>query len=112
MGHIGLCLDGTIMPSPFDYLHLIRELYCFKKSRAKFYILQFGSFLLLGGRGSDLFGHRRVLLFGSCFFALFTLVCALSPTFIGLVIGRAFQGIGAGFTIPAAQVRNQFTYTR
>lgn len=50
-----------------------------------------------------MFGHRRVLIFGSCFFALFTLVCALSPTFIGLVIGRAFQGIGAGFTIPSAQ---------
>ena len=65
--------------------------------------LRFGSFLLLGGRGGDIFGHRRVLLFGSYFFALFTLVCALSPNFIGLVIGRAFQGIGAGFTIPSAQ---------
>ncbi|KAK2606219.1 hypothetical protein QQS21_003390 [Conoideocrella luteorostrata] len=67
------------------------------------YALTFGSFLLLGGRGGDIFGHRRVLLFGAYFFALFTLVCALSPTFIGLVIGRAFQGIGAGFTIPSAQ---------
>ncbi|KAM4057857.1 major facilitator superfamily protein [Hirsutella rhossiliensis] len=67
------------------------------------YALTFGSFLLLGGRGGDIFGHRRVLLFGSYFFALFTLVCALAPTFVGLVIGRAFQGIGAGFTIPSAQ---------
>ncbi|KJZ77121.1 hypothetical protein HIM_03442 [Hirsutella minnesotensis 3608] len=67
------------------------------------YALTFGSFLLLGGRGGDIFGHRRVLLFGSYFFALFTLVCALSPSFIGLVVGRAFQGIGAGFTIPSAQ---------
>lgn len=36
-------------------------------------------------------------------FALFSLVCALSPTFIGLVVARAFQGIGAAFTIPPAQ---------
>lgn len=64
---------------------------------------QFGSFLLVGGRGGDIFGHRRVLLFGSCVFALFTLVCALSPSFIALVVGRAFQGIGAGFTMPSAQ---------
>ena len=47
--------------------------------------------------------HRRVLLFGMVFFALFSLVCAVSPTFVGLVIARAFQGIGAAFTIPAAQ---------
>lgn len=49
------------------------------------------------------FSHRRVLIFGICFFALFTLGCALAPTFIGLVIARAFQGIGAAFTIPSAQ---------
>ncbi|KND89171.1 Puromycin resistance protein pur8 [Tolypocladium ophioglossoides CBS 100239] len=67
------------------------------------YALTFGSFLLLGGRGGDMFGHRRVLLFGSYLFALFTLVCALAPTFPALVVGRAFQGIGAGFTIPSAQ---------
>ncbi|TVY26196.1 hypothetical protein LHYA1_G005523 [Lachnellula hyalina] len=37
-------------------------------------------------------GHRPMLLFGMSFFALFTLVSALTPTFIGLVIARAFQG--------------------
>ncbi|KAF2123885.1 MFS general substrate transporter [Dothidotthia symphoricarpi CBS 119687] len=67
------------------------------------YALTFGGFLLLGGRGGDIFGHRRVLLFGMVFFALFSLVCAVAPTFIGLVIARAFQGIGAAFTIPSAQ---------
>ncbi|DAA78966.1 TPA_exp: Uncharacterized protein A8136_2751 [Trichophyton benhamiae CBS 112371] len=67
------------------------------------YALTFGSFLILGGRGGDIFGHRRVLLFGSYVFSLFTLVSALAPTFTALVIARAFQGIGAGFTIPSAQ---------
>ena len=37
--------------------------------------------------------HRPVMLFGMSFFALFTMVCALAPTFIGLVIARAFQGM-------------------
>ena len=36
-------------------------------------------------------------------FALFSLVCAVSSSFVGLVIARAFQGIGAAFTIPSAQ---------
>ncbi|OAL72142.1 transmembrane efflux protein [Trichophyton violaceum] len=67
------------------------------------YALTFGSFLILGGRGGDIFSHRRVLLFGSYVFSLFTLVSALAPTFTALVIARAFQGIGAGFTIPSAQ---------
>lgn len=69
---------------------------------------------MLGGRGGDIFGyvnhsgirhenpsaaelmcnyrHRPMLLFGMSFFSLFTLVSALTPTFIGLVIARAFQG--------------------
>lgn len=45
------------------------------------------------------------------FFALFSLVCALSPTFIGLVIARAFQGIGAAFTIPPAQAHIALHFT-
>ncbi|KAL1306890.1 hypothetical protein AAFC00_005535 [Neodothiora populina] len=67
------------------------------------YALTFGGFLLLGGRGGDMFGHRRVLIFGICLFTLFSLICALAPTFVGLVVARAFQGIGAAFTIPSAQ---------
>jgi MFS family permease len=67
------------------------------------YALTFGAFLMLGGRGGDMFGHRPVLLFGMSFFALFTMVSGLTPSFIGLVIARAFQGIGAAFTIPSAQ---------
>ncbi|CAF9903178.1 MAG: hypothetical protein ALECFALPRED_000157 [Alectoria fallacina] len=87
------------------------------------YALTFGGFLLLGGRAGDIWGHRNVLLFGMSFFALFTMVSALTPSFIGLVLARAFQGdnsltgqgecqsnwltfalgIGAAFTIPPAQ---------
>ncbi|KAF4628704.1 hypothetical protein G7Y89_g9451 [Cudoniella acicularis] len=67
------------------------------------YALTFGAFLMLGGRGGDMFGHRPILLFGMSFFALFTFVSALTPSFIGLIIARAFQGIGAAFTIPSAQ---------
>ncbi|KAK7539990.1 major facilitator superfamily domain-containing protein [Phyllosticta citribraziliensis] len=84
---------------------------------------RFDEFLLVGGRGGDIFvgilppyaptsgitstqsRHRTMLLSGTCFFALFTLVCALFPKFIGLVMARAFQGIGAVFTIPAAQAQ-------
>lgn len=45
-------------------------------------------------------------------FALFTMVCAMSPTFVGLVIARAFQGIGAAFTIPPAQAHIALHFTQ
>jgi MFS family permease len=45
------------------------------------------------------------------FFALFSLICAVSPTFMGLVIARAFQGIGAAFTIPSAQAHIALYFT-
>lgn len=92
MGHLGVCPDGKTPLNPKRH-----------DSSAGLHHAQFGSFLLLGGRGGDVFGHRRVLLFGAYLFALFTLLCALAPTFPALVVGRAFQGIGAGFTIPSAQ---------
>ncbi|KAF2138805.1 uncharacterized protein K452DRAFT_290454 [Aplosporella prunicola CBS 121167] len=75
------------------------------------YALSFGGFLLLGGRGGDVFGHRSILLFGMVFFALFTLVCALAPSFVGLAIARAFQGVGAAFTIPPAQAHIALHFT-
>ena len=45
-------------------------------------------------------------------FALFSLACAVSPSFTGLVIARAFQGIGAAFTIPPAQAHIALYFTK
>ncbi|KYK57277.1 aminotriazole resistance protein [Drechmeria coniospora] len=67
------------------------------------YALTFGGFLMAGGRLGDIFGHRNILVFGMTLFNLATLVCALVQDKIGLVVGRAFQGLAAALTIPAAQ---------
>lgn len=48
---------------------------------------------MAGGRLGDIFGHRNVLLFGITLFNIATLVCALVHDRIGLVVGRAFQGM-------------------
>src|ERR1700745_25291 len=58
------------------------------------YLLTFGGFLLLGGRGGDLFGNRRLFLGGISLFTLASLACGLS-TSQGLLVGaRAVQGLG------------------
>lgn len=48
---------------------------------------------MAGGRLGDIFGHKNVLLFGITLFNIATLVCALVHDKIGLVVGRAFQGM-------------------
>ncbi len=58
------------------------------------YLLTFGGFLLLGGRLGDLFGHRRLFLFGIGLFTLASLACGLANSQELLVAARAVQGVG------------------
>jgi EmrB/QacA subfamily drug resistance transporter len=59
------------------------------------YLLTFGGFLLLAGRLGDLFGQRRVFLFGIAEFTVASLLCGLSNSQTFLIVARAVQGLGA-----------------
>ena len=65
------------------------------------YVLTFAGFLLLGGRSADLFGRRRVYLFGLLLFTLASLVGGLAQSSGWLTAARAAQGIGGAFLSPA-----------
>src|SRR6266542_1528177 len=58
------------------------------------YLLTYGGLLLLGGRLGDLFGHRRLFIFGIAFFTGASLLCGLVTSQGFLVAARAVQGIG------------------
>jgi EmrB/QacA subfamily drug resistance transporter len=58
------------------------------------YTLTFGGLLLLGGRLGDLYGARRLFLFGIALFTLASLVCGISTSQGMLVAARAVQGVG------------------
>jgi EmrB/QacA subfamily drug resistance transporter len=58
------------------------------------YTLTFGGLLLLGGRLGDLYGPRRLFLFGIGLFTLASLACGLSTSQSMLVTARAVQGVG------------------
>ena len=58
------------------------------------YTLTFGGLLLLGGRLGDLYGPRRLFIFGIGLFTLASLVCGLSTSQGMLITARAIQGIG------------------
>src|ERR671922_256557 len=64
------------------------------------YLLTYGGFLLLGGGLGDLFGARRLFLFGVGLFTSASLACGLATTQWVLVSARAVQGLG-GSTSPA-----------
>jgi len=59
------------------------------------YLLTFGGFLLLAGRLGDLFGQRRVFLFGIAEFTIASLLCGLASSRTFLIVARAVQGLGA-----------------
>ena len=61
------------------------------------YILTFGGFLLLGGRLGDLFGQRRMFLYGIVLFTLASAACGLAGSQGMLIVARAVQGFGGGW---------------
>ncbi|GJJ72032.1 hypothetical protein EMPS_04389 [Entomortierella parvispora] len=66
------------------------------------YALTYAAFLLVGGRMGDLFGHKRIFLLGTSWFAIWALVCGFARSPIFMSVARAMEGAGAGFTIPSA----------
>jgi EmrB/QacA subfamily drug resistance transporter len=64
------------------------------------YTLTFAVLLVTGGRLGDIYGRRRMFLFGVVVFALSSAAVGLAPSDSWLVAGRAVQGIGAAFMMP------------
>jgi EmrB/QacA subfamily drug resistance transporter len=65
------------------------------------YTLTFAVLLVTGGRLGDILGRRRMFLFGVVVFALSSAAIGLAPDAGWLVAGRAVQGAGAAFMMPA-----------
>jgi EmrB/QacA subfamily drug resistance transporter len=65
------------------------------------YTLTFAGLLLLGGRAGDLFGRRRVFLFGLGLFTAFSLAGGLAQSGGWLIAARALQGVGSAILAPA-----------
>ncbi|MBY9079780.1 MFS transporter [Paenibacillus sp. HN-1] len=66
------------------------------------YVLPFGGLLLLGGRLSDRYGHRRVFIAGVVGFALASAAAGLANSGAWLLTARAVQGASAALLAPAA----------
>lgn len=66
------------------------------------YLLTLSAFLLLGGSLGDLFGRRRMFVYGLAGFAAASLLCAVAPVTEALVAARALQGVAAALLVPGS----------
>jgi EmrB/QacA subfamily drug resistance transporter len=70
------------------------------------YLVALAAFFALGGRLSDILGHRRMVLIGVTIFAAASALCGATPANsvaeTWLIVFRALQGIGAALLFPAA----------
>lgn len=66
------------------------------------YLLFLSALILLGGAAGDRFGLRKMFGLGIVLFVAASMICALAPTPLILVIARAVQGMGAAFMVPGS----------
>ncbi|MBE9498782.1 MFS transporter [Streptomyces sp. GKU 257-1] len=64
------------------------------------YSVPLAALLLASGAIGDLIGHRRVVLLGLIGFGGASVLCALAPTIVVLVVARAVQGVGVALMLP------------
>ncbi len=66
------------------------------------YLITLGGFLLLAARASDLFGRKRVFVFGAVVFTAASLAGGLAPDPATLLVARIVQGTGAAALTPTS----------
>jgi MFS family permease len=66
------------------------------------YALSFGTFILIGGRLGDIFGHKAMVVIGYSWLSFWSVVAGLSH-YAGyqlFFVARGFQGLGASLMVP------------
>ena len=66
------------------------------------YLLTLGSLILLGGSLGDLYGRRRLFLYGLVFFTVASALCTIAPSIEVLILARVLQGAGGAMLVPGS----------
>ncbi|MCF6523610.1 MFS transporter [Streptomyces sp. JJ36] len=66
------------------------------------YLLTLSALILLGGSLADRYGRRRVFSAGVVCFTLPSVLCAVAPDPVTLIVARGLQGVGAALLTPGS----------
>lgn len=64
------------------------------------YVLTWGAFVVVSGRLADIFGRRRLYLWGVIFFVIGSIVTGIATTHTLAIAGRVIQGFGGALFVP------------
>src|ERR1051325_4442815 len=74
------------------------------------YNLVYAALLLTGGALGDLYGRKRIFMYGVWLFAAGSVICASAPSPAVLLAGRAITGLGAALELPMSLVLLTLAY--
>lgn len=74
------------------------------------YGLTYSVFLISGGRLGDIYGRKRIFLYGVAGFTAASLLCGLAPSPVFLIAARALQGLSAALAFPQVLAIMQVTF--
>src|SRR5690348_6801453 len=75
------------------------------------YLLTLGSLILVGGSLGDIFGESKVFAIGVASFAAASLLCAVAPDALSLIVFRGLQGMAGALLVPASLAMITATFT-
>ena len=66
------------------------------------YLITLGTLILTAGSLSDIFGRKKILIIGLYGFLVTSILCAVAPTALFLIISRALQGVAGALLVPSS----------
>jgi len=66
------------------------------------YLITLGSLILAAGSLSDIFGRKRIIIYGLIGFLATSILCAIAPTAEMLIVARALQGVAGALLVPSS----------
>ena len=66
------------------------------------YLVTLGSLMLLGDRLGDIFGRKKLFVWGLAGFAVASALCGIAPSIEMLIGARALQGVAAAMLVPGS----------
>ena len=75
------------------------------------YMITLGSLMLIAGSLSDLFGRKKILMIGLVAFGITSILCAIAPSALFLIVARALHGAAGALLVPSslAMIISAFT---